>query len=213
MEHITLSGPEFAPSSGKPKHLIIMLHGYGADGNDLISLAPMLAKTLPHAHFIAPYAPYPCEISPFGRQWFSLRDWSPKTMLKGAQEVMPFLNLFLNSQLKRFDLDDSKLAFIGFSQGTMMALYTALRRPEACAAVAGFSGSLIGEEGIISKPPVCLVHGDQDNIVPFGAMALAEAALKHEGIEVEAHRRPGLGHGIDPEGMDIVSAFLKAKLA
>lgn len=213
MENVTLSGPEFAPKSGKkPEHLVILLHGYGADGNDLIGLAPILAQALPHAHFISPHAPSPCEMSPFGRQWFSLTDWSPKTMLRKAQEVMPALSMFISTQAKRFNLNDDKLALVGFSQGTMMALYTALRRPYACAAVAGFSGSLIGEEGITSKPPICLVHGDQDNVVPYGAMALAEASLKHEGVEVETHTRHGLGHGIDPEGLDIACKFLKEKL-
>lgn len=213
METVIISGPELAPPSGtKPRHLVILLHGYGADGNDLIGLAPILAQSLPHAHFISPHAPAPCEMSPFGRQWFSLMDWSPKTMLRKAHEVAATLNLFISTQLKRFNMGDDKLALVGFSQGTMMALYTALRRPHVCAAVAGFSGSLIGEAGITSKPPVCLVHGDQDNIVPYGAMALAEAALRHEGIEVETHTRHGLGHGIDPEGLDSVCKFLREKL-
>ncbi|HEU5047636.1 MAG TPA: alpha/beta fold hydrolase [Rickettsiales bacterium] len=213
METVNLSGPEQKPASGQPpKHLVILLHGYGADGNDLIGLAPMLAQSLPDTHFISPNAPFPCEMAPYGRQWFSLRDWSPKSMLRGAQEAAPALNMFISQQLQRFSLTDDKLALIGFSQGTMMALYTALRRPTPCAGIVGFSGSLIGEEGMVSKPPVCLIHGDMDNVVPFGAMALAEAVLKHDGISVETHKRPSLGHGIDPEGLDIAVKFLKANL-
>jgi phospholipase/carboxylesterase len=214
MEHINLSGPEFSSATGgKPRHLVILLHGYGADGNDLIGLAPVLAQSLPEAHFIAPHAPEPCEMSPAGRQWFSLRDWSPKAMLHGAQTVAPVLDLFINLQLTRFHLKDGHLALIGFSQGTMMALYAGLRRQEACAGIIGFSGSLIGENGITARPPVCLVHGDHDNVVPFGAMTLAEAALRHEGVPVESHARPGLAHGIDMQGMEIGVRFLKGKLA
>ena len=213
MENVTLSGPELAPADGKkPKHLVVLLHGLGADGNDLIGLAPMLAAELPHAHFISPNAPSPCDMAPYGYQWFSLRDWSPQSMLKGAHEVAPALNLFIDLQLKRFGLSDDKLAFIGFSQGTMMALYVALRRAKACAGVVGFSGALIGEDGITARPPVCLIHGDQDMVVPFGAMALAEAVLSHDDIAVETHKRPGMGHGIDPDGLDIATAFLKARL-
>lgn len=213
METVNLSGPELPPASGgKAKHLVILLHGYGADGNDLIGLAPVLAQALPDTHFISPNAPNPCEMAPYGRQWFSLRDWSPKSMLRGAHEAAPALNLFINLQLSRLSLTEDKLAFVGFSQGTMMALYAALRRPTACAGIVGFSGSLIGEEGIESKPPVCLIHGDMDNVVPFGAMALAEAMLKHNGIAVETHARRGLGHGIDPEGLQAAERFLKAKL-
>lgn len=213
METVNLSGPELPPASGgKAKHLVILLHGYGADGNDLIGLAPVLAQALPDTHFISPNAPNPCEMAPYGRQWFSLRDWSPKSMLRGAHEAAPALNLFINLQLSRLSLTEDKLAFVGFSQGTMMALYAALRRPAACAGIVGFSGSLIGEEGIESKPPVCLIHGDMDNVVPFGAMALAEAMLKHNGIAVETHARRGLGHGIDPEGLQAAERFLKAKL-
>jgi phospholipase/carboxylesterase len=208
MDHVNLSAAEHAPAGGrKPKHLVILLHGYGADGNDLIGLAPVLAQSMPDAHFIAPHAPEPCEMSPAGRQWFSLRDWSPKAMLHGAQEAVAALDLFMNIQLMRFGFKDAQLALIGFSQGTMMALYAGLRRQKPCAGIVGFSGSLIGEAGITAKPPICLIHGDHDNVVPFGAMTLAEASLKHEGVPVESHARPGLGHGIDMEGMEIGFVF------
>jgi phospholipase/carboxylesterase len=213
MDSTTLSGPEYGPAAGgKPQSLVILLHGLGSDGNDLIGLAPLLAAQLPHAHFISPNAPSPCDMSPGGYQWFSLRDWSPQSMLRGAHDAAPILNLFIDTQLKRHGLSDAQLALVGFSQGTMMALYTALRRPAACAAVVGFSGALIGEEGITATPPVCLIHGTDDMVVPFGAMALAEAVLKHEGVAVETHARRGLGHGIDPAGLQTAAAFLKAKL-
>lgn len=214
MESLLLSGPENAPATGvKPKSLVILLHGLGSDGQDLISLAPFFASDLPQTHFIAPNGPAACDMAPMGYQWFSLRDWSPQAMLKGAMHAAPALNLFIDAQLKRFGLRENRVALVGFSQGTMMALYTALRRPEPCAGIVGFSGALIGEEGITSTPPVCLIHGDQDMVVPFGAMVLAEAVLKHDNIPVEAHRRPDLGHGIDPDGIVIATRFLKAKLA
>jgi phospholipase/carboxylesterase len=214
MENSMLSGPEHGPASGKkPESLIVLLHGLGANGDDLIGLVPMIANQFPTAHFISPNAPSPCDMSPSGYQWFSLRDWSPASMLKGAQEAAPVLNLFLDMQLKRFGLSDDKLALVGFSQGTMMALFAALRRPKPCAGVVGFSGAMIGEEGITSKPPVCLIHGTQDMVVPFGAMGLAEAILKQEGVPVETYARPGVGHSIDPQGLGIATAFLKNKLA
>lgn len=212
MESVTLSGPERPPAkNGKPKQLVVMLHGLGADGNDLIGLVPLFSAALPHAHFISPNAPFACDMAPYGYQWFSLRDWSPQAMLKGAHEAAPLLNVFIDSQLKRFSLPEEKLALVGFSQGCMMSLYVALRRSQSCAGVVGFSGALIGEEGITAKPPVCLIHGSDDTVVPFGAMGLAEAMLKHFGVAVETHKRPNLGHGIDPKGIEIASAFLKAK--
>ncbi len=213
MEITQLSGPEVKPLSGDaPTSLVIFLHGYGADGDDLIGLSTLLAPALPQTHFISPDAPFVCEMAPSGRQWFSLRDWSPQSMLRGAQIAAPALNMFIDAQLKRFNLREDQMALVGFSQGTMMSLYTTLRRPDVCAGIVGFSGSLIGEEGIISKPPVCLIHGDHDNVVPFGAMALAEAVLKHEGVAVTTHTRRGLGHGIDPEGLEIATDFLKGVL-
>ena len=214
MDNLILSGPEQKPASGgKAKSLVVFLHGLGSDGQDLISLAPLFAAEFPDTHFIAPNAPFACDMAPMGYQWFSLRDWSPQSMLKGAHEAAPVTSLFIEAQLRRFNLPESKLAYIGFSQGTMMSLYTALRRPAACAGVVGFSGALIGEEGITVRPPVCLIHGQDDMVVPFGAMALAEAVLKHDGIKVETHARPNLGHGIDPEGIAIATRFLKEKLA
>ncbi len=214
MQNMTLSGPERAPAAGgKPESLVILLHGLGADGNDLIGLAPLFMPQLPGTHVIAPNAPFACDMAPFGYQWFSLRDWSPQSMLKGTQEADPILNDFIDAQLKRFSLTEDRLALVGFSQGTMMALYVALRRSRPCAGIVGFSGAMIGEGNIASKPPVCLVHGDEDTVVPYSAMASAQAMLQRHGVAVETHTRPGLGHGIDPEGIDIAVDFLKARLA
>lgn len=208
-----LSGPERTPKSGgKPSSLVILLHGLGADGNDLIGLAPLLAEMLPDAHFIAPNAPQPCDMAPYGYQWFSLRDWSQEAMLNGADEAAPTLDAYVDELLERFALPESKLAWVGFSQGTMMSLKVALLRDEPCAGIVGFSGALVARE-VASRPPVCLIHGDADMVVPFQAMGFAEKALKEAGVPVETHRRTGLGHGIDPEGLDIAGKFLKARLA
>lgn len=207
----TLTGPERAPQSGNVKRLVIFLHGLGADGDDLISLAPMLE--LPDTQFASPHAPFPCDMAPYGYQWFSLLDRAPVKLLEGVKIAAPILNQYIDAQRDRFKLNDSDIALIGFSQGSMMALYTSLRRPKPLAGVVGFSGALIGghllKEEASSKLPICLVHGEEDAVVPFGAMGHAEEALQLHGIDVTTHARPYLGHGIDPEGIDIAKSFLK----
>ncbi|HEY9549854.1 MAG TPA: dienelactone hydrolase family protein, partial [Kiloniellaceae bacterium] len=184
----------------------------GADGHDLISLAPMLAPLLPDTAFVSPHAPYACDMAPMGRQWFSFADRDPDLLLAGIAAAAPCLDAFLDAELARLGLGDDRLALVGFSQGTMTALHVALRRPRSCALVVGFSGALVkpevlGEE-IVSRPPVLLVHGDADQVVPFGALALAEEALELNGVAVAAYRRPGLGHGIDQEGLQLCAAAL-----
>lgn len=210
---LTLSGPERPPASGKSaKQLVVFLHGLGADGNDLISLTPEFAETLPDAHFCSPHAPFPCDMAPFGRQWFSLMEWTEAAMVEGSRRAAPILSRFLDEKLVSLGLKDANMALIGFSQGTMMALYTALRRPKPCAGIVGYSGALIAgkalEGELKSKPPVCLVHGAMDMVVPYGALHDAESRLSALGVPVEAHTRPLLGHGIDPEGIALGNAFL-----
>lgn len=214
---LQLSGPEQPPlSGGNAQQLVILLHGVGANGADLISLAPELADALPDAHFISPDAPFPCDMAPFGYQWFSLLDRSAESMIAGVQKAAPIVNRFIDEQLERFALKESQLAVIGFSQGTMTGLFTCMRRPKPCAAIIGYSGALIGEnilrEEITARPPVCLIHGDADPVVPFAAMGHAESVLAECGVTVEAHARPGLVHGIDAEGLDIARKFLQKYL-
>ena len=211
-----LSGPELEPiSGGKAKQLVLLLHGLGADGNDLIGLAPEFSDVLPDAHFIAPNAPFQCDMSPYGYQWFSLLDRNPKIVLEGVKEAAPILNKFIDESLKRFGLDDNKLALIGFSQGTMMSLYVAPRRSKACAGVVGYSGALVGADilknEIKSRPPICLAHGDADMVVPFDAMGIAEETLKKNGVSVETLECPGVAHGISLEGVEIGKRFLQEK--
>jgi len=208
-----LNGPEFAPLNGAAaKQLVVLLHGYGADGDDLIELAPHYAETLPDAAFIAPHAPFPCEIFATGRQWFGLMDRSPAAMLAGVSAVAPALDAFLDAELVRRGLDETALALVGFSQGTMLALHVAPRRRRSCAAVVGYSGRLIAPDRLAAeaavRPPVLLVHGDADPVVPFQSLDLAAGALRGAGFAVETHARPGLGHGIDPAGLALGKAFL-----
>lgn len=210
---LILDGPRHGPAPGTPaRALVVFLHGLGADGHDLISLAPLLEPLLPGAAFVSPHAPFACDMAPMGRQWFSLQDRDPDLLLAGVAAAAPGLDAFLDKELERLGLADDRLALVGFSQGTMTALHVALRRPRPCAVVVGFSGALLkpevlGEE-IRSRPPILLVHGDADEVVPFQALALAEEALELNGVPVAAYRRPGLGHGIDQEGLQLCAMAL-----
>jgi phospholipase/carboxylesterase len=192
----------------------VLLHGVGADGPDLIELAPAMAALLPGAAFVAPNAPDPCDMAPFGYQWFSLRDRRPEALLLGAQAVMPLIDAFLDAELERYGLRDHQLALVGFSQGAMAALYLAPRRARSLAGVLGYSGALIGDERLpqeaTSKPPVFLVHGDADEVVPVQAMFAAVAGLQTAGIPVQWSLRRGLPHGIDPDSVAHGAAFLAA---
>jgi phospholipase/carboxylesterase len=213
----SLTGPVRKPrSGGKAKQLVVLLHGWGADGPNLIDLAEVFAPILPDAQFIAPNAPYECEVNPYGYQWFSLMDRQPQHMLEGVRDASAILNTFLDEQLAALSLDNSKLAIVGFSQGTMTGLHAALRRSPPIACLVGFSGSLLSPDAlakeIVSRPPICLIHGNADDVVPYASLAHACDALKKHGVECEAHTRAFVGHSIDMEGMRIAGAFLKKHL-
>jgi len=217
-EFFTIDGPRKDPASGEAaKQLVILLHGLGADGNDLIGLAPHWAAILPDAAFAAPNAPFPCDMSPMGYQWFSVQDRSPSAMLAGVRAAAPVLNAFIDQELDRTGLRPDKLAIVGFSQGTMMSLHVIPRRDAAVAAVVGYSGRLIAPEQLeaetVSRPPVLLIHGEADELVPFDSLAQAEQGLDAAGFGVTILARPGLGHGIDHEGLTHGGAFLKAAFA
>jgi phospholipase/carboxylesterase len=212
-----LLGPATGPlAGGAPRQVVVLLHGVGADGQDLIDLAPMLAEKLPHALFVAPDAPQPCDMAPYGRQWFSLQDRRPAAMLAGARRTAPLLDAFLDELLRRHGLDESRLALVGFSQGTMMSLLVGPRRARPPAAILGFSGALLGAEDLPrearSRPPVMLVHGDADDVVPVDALFLAVAGLQAAGVPVQWIIRPGLPHSIDPYGIEAGGKFLRSML-
>lgn len=214
---IELDGPRLEAQSGeKPTALVVLLHGLGSDGNDLIGLAPVWAPYLPHVEFVSPNAPFPCDMAPFGRQWFSLQVRTDESRLEGVRAAAPILENFLAKELARTGLGWDRLALVGFSQGTMMSLHVAPRLSETVAGVVGFSGMLVAGDllaaDIKSKPPVSLIHGDADEMVPYAAMGAAEAALESVGIEVESLTCPHLGHGIDEAGLRRGLAFLQRVL-
>ncbi|HXC89624.1 MAG TPA: prolyl oligopeptidase family serine peptidase [Stellaceae bacterium] len=215
---LTLSGPSRPPASGgSPKQLAMLLHGLGADGNDLIGLAPYWAPLLPEAEFVAPNAPFPCDMAPHGFQWFSSQDRSPAAVLAGVRAAAPILDAFIDEALAARGLDDAALALVGFSQGTMMSLYVGLRRARPAAGILGYSGRLLAPEllpsELRSRPRVMLVHGTEDPLVPYASLGAAETALKAAGVDVETLTCPGIGHSIDQEGLRRGGEFLKGVLA
>ena len=207
------------PQSGQVKSAVVFLHGYGADGADLLGLADPLGGHLPDTLFIAPDAPEPCRAAPYGRQWFPIPwlDNSTETeSFEGMRAAAEDLNAFLDAVLDEQGLSPAQLAVIGFSQGTMMALEVLPRRAEPVAALVAFSGRLLRPEALggeaLSKPPVLLVHGDQDPVVPFSDMGKAGDALVSAGFDTYAHVMKGTGHGIAPDGLSVALAFLRDKL-
>jgi phospholipase/carboxylesterase len=213
----SLTGPRLAPRSRAAKQLVVFLHGYGADGNDLIEIGRQWQPWLPDAAFVAPNAPELIPGQPMGRQWFSLTFRDPHERWRGVNHAAPGLDAFLDAELEGHGLPPSKLALVGFSQGTMMALHVALRRPHPVAAVVGFSGMLVVEEGagveslrpaIRAKPPILLVHGDQDDLIPIEALFFSGEALAAAELPVEWHLSAGIGHGIDAGGLRHGGLFL-----
>ncbi|NDH63096.1 MAG: alpha/beta hydrolase [Alphaproteobacteria bacterium] len=210
---IKLEGPSHGPhAGGAPGHLVVLLHGYGADGNDLIGLAPVLAPLMPDAVFHAPNAPYPCEGNPMGYQWFGISRLDPQVAAADVRSAAPFVETFLDDTMARHGLDESKTVLVGFSQGTMMALHVGLRRARPLAGIVGFSGMLAGPDTLAaeikSRPPVLLVHGDSDEMLPAVLTQRAAQALEANGIEVDVHIAQGVGHGIDQTGLSQAARFL-----
>jgi phospholipase/carboxylesterase len=212
-----LDGPRLAPKSGAAQQLIVFLHGYGADGNDLIEIGRAWQQYLPQAAFASPHAPEPCGQAPVGRQWFGLTFRDPNERWRGVTQAAPGLERFLDAELRRHELPPAALALVGFSQGTMMALHVGLRRAVSPAAIVGYSGLLVLPPDnnveafaaeIKSRPPVLLVHGDQDDLIPPQALFQATQGLSAIGVPVEWHLSAGVGHGIDAEGLRHGGEFL-----
>jgi phospholipase/carboxylesterase len=205
----TLDGPRIAPVRPPATHLVVLCHGYGSDGNDLIGLAPHWRNALGGAAFVAPNAPE--RIAGAGYQWFPLSRIDPKETLRGTEGAAPKLNAFIDEELARLNLTGDRLALVGFSQGTMMSLYVGLRRNPAPAAIVGFSGMLVGGETLPhleSAPPVLLLHGDLDQVIPPEALFMSATALGGRGVPVQWHMSKGLAHGIDPAGLALAGQFL-----
>ena len=206
-------------AKGKAKSAVIFVHGYGADGADLLGLADPLAPHLPDTAFYAPNAPERCTNNPTGYQWFPI-PWldgsSEEAARAGMVAAIDDLNGFVDHVLAEEGLAPSALALVGFSQGTMMSLHIAPRRPEPLACVVGFSGRLLNPEALeaeaISRPPVLLIHGDADEMVPVQSLPEAADALVKAGFETYAHVSKGTGHGIAPDGLSLALGFLREKL-
>ena len=219
---VELDGPRLNPRSGAAQQLVVFLHGYGADGNDLIDIGRAWQQYLPQAAFASPHAPEPCGQAPVGRQWFPLTFRDPNERWTGVNKAAPVLERFLDAELGRHQLPPSALALVGFSQGTMMALHVGLRRATAPAAIVGYSGLLVTPPEreieafaaeIRSRPPLLLVHGDRDDLIPVQALFQAAQGLSALGLTVEWHISPGIGHGIDAEGLRHGGEFLARRFA
>lgn len=221
-----LNGPEYLPDHNQIDSVVIFLHGFGADGQDLIGLAPFFASHLPTTAFYAPNGPEICEISPFGRQWFSLARYDAdylrrqtatqatafEAMYEGAQDAAKDLQTYIDHVQKKHNVSADKIALVGFSQGTMMALHLAFRQKTPFAGIVGFSGALVGASHLISDKtctcPALLVHGEADEMLPIHAVDLAADGLTQAGIEISVIKRPSLPHAIDEEGCRAAVTFL-----
>ena len=207
-----LDGPRVEPDSGQPEKLVILCHGYGSNGEDLISLVPHFKRVLPNAVYVSPNAPEQVPGYPMGYQWFPLTTLSREERLVGTIKAAPTLDKFIDQELERYGLTEKDLVLIGFSQGTMMSLHVGLRRASDIGGIIGFSGAMTLPENweaeITSKPPVVLIHGDMDNVVPVELMHQAFIALQGIGVDVDNHVSPGVMHSIGPDGLHKALEFL-----
>lgn len=212
-----LSGPVSAPPGGvKPTSLVILLHGYGSNGADLIGLVPYWRAALPQTLFLSPDAPQACPGAPGGRQWWPLTSLTPAARAAGVRVEAATLNAYIDHQLAAHGLTEDRLALVGFSQGTMMALHVGPRRARRLAGIVGYSGMLADPDALAAevktKPPVLLVHGDADEVLPVASLHAAQRRLEVLGFEVSSHVSPGLGHSVDEAGLRLGAEFLAARL-
>jgi phospholipase/carboxylesterase len=207
-----VNGSSKQPLSGAaPKQIVLLLHGFGSNGADLISFAPQWEAAMPDALFLAPNAPQRC-IMGEGYQWWGLTGLEPAALAAGAASAAPTIDAFIDRKLAQYGLTDQHLAIVGFSQGTMIALHIGLRRARPVAAILGYSGMLIGapdlSQVLITRPPVLLIHGDADPIVPVSALHSAKRDLEQLGITVATHISRGLGHSVDEVGLELGRDFV-----
>lgn len=216
---MTLDGPRRDALSGQATSLVILAHGYGADGNDLIGLGEAMAEHLSDTMWVSPNAPQPCRGNPGGFQWFPIpfMDGSSEDeMLSAFETAQDLLNTYLDDIADETGIPASRTALVGFSQGTMMSLHVGPRRSETFAGIVGFSGRLLAPETLEDEkktmPPVLLVHGDMDDLVPPENMTEARDGLSAAGFDVRVHLSRGIGHGIAPDGLRLALGFLQEKL-
>ncbi|WP_121079704.1 alpha/beta hydrolase [Sphingomonas trueperi] len=213
-----LDGPRLAPvAGGKPTGLVVLLHGYGSNGDDLISLARMIQPSLPGIAFVAPNAPSLMPRMANAHQWWPIETFSAAERAMGVANAAPDLDRFLSNELKSHGLADDRLLIVGFSQGAMMALHVGLRRRNGIAGIIGISGMLVNpaslKAAITNRPPVLLIHGSADDVVPFRSLELASQALSAAHVPVTTHISSGLGHSVDQEGLAAAAAFVARVLS
>ena len=212
------NGKSLQPKSGAaPRQIVLLLHGYGSSGDDMIALAPAWQDALPDALFLAPHAPQRCAMMGAGYQWWGLSGLAPAALAAGAAAAAPAIDAFIDRKLAQYGLTEAELALVGFSQGTMMALHVGLRRTRAVAAIVGYSGMLTGASDLAKaarpRPPVLLVHGAADPVVPVAALYAAQSELKRRGVAVTAHVSPGLAHSVDAVGLRLGRDFIAQAFA
>ncbi|MGV6846754.1 MAG: alpha/beta hydrolase [Marinibacterium sp.] len=215
-----LQAGRIEPVSGQTRSVVVFLHGYGANGDDLLGLAQPLGEHLPDTLFVAPDAPETCPGAPGGLQWFPI-PWidgsSEEEAARGLEAAAADLNAFLDALMVDEDVLPEQVALFGFSQGTMMSLYVAPRREDPLAGIVAFSGRLLAGETLaeeaVSRPPILLIHGDADDLVPVQSLPEAAEALQAAGwTDVYAHVMKGTGHGIAPDGLSVALGFMRDKL-
>lgn len=217
MSHgFSLTAYRIPPPSGTVRAAVLMLHGVGSNGHDLLGLAPHWSTTLPDVQFVSVDAPFRFDMAPMGFQWFSLADMSPAAIYAGILQSAPILDRFIDELLDHLAIPEDRLALCGFSQGTMMALHIAIRRKGPLAGVLGYSGVFRPAAGYLSEitatPPVMLVHGTDDEVIPYPALKASADALMAGGVPVETVTCHGLGHSIDADGIAAGQRFFEACL-
>ncbi|MDE2647886.1 MAG: dienelactone hydrolase family protein [Paracoccaceae bacterium] len=216
---VVLDSNRVGSRSGVDSSLVIFLHGFGANGNDLLGLADQLSEHLPDTVFLAPDGPETCSVNPGGFQWFpipwidgSTEEESERGLLRASED----LEIFIKQSMEEEGLSEAETILIGFSQGTMMALHVAPRMRDSILGVIGFSGRILNPECLSeeckSKPPTLLIHGDADDVVPFSSLSVAEETLQECGFEVETHVMEGSGHEISPDGLLACLNFILLQL-